>query len=231
MASIAEGGNPIGATRASVSTIIRPDDHGKRTVSKKPSYQPYSSIALDSPLQDQPSHLDRRRGPARKNERSFSSTLEVGGQFVCVHDDSVGELETGATANLVCFKWLGNHNSHLQKTGILQVRTYPTMARFRYGDGRNGEVRFAAEIKVGIAGRKGAFTAPMLEADIQALLRKGAHGALGGHLESARDVSAVRNHGVDIPHKVNETGRYVLSVVALGKGPPCVDRGPSWAAS
>ena len=52
-----------------------------------------------------------------------------------------------------------------------------------------GEVKFAAEIKVGLAGRRGAFAACVLESDIPASLRKGALWALGGEL-------AIRNHGV-----------------------------------
>ena len=46
----------------------------------------------------------------------------------------------------------------------------PTIARFKFGDGRVGEVRYAADIKVGIAERGGAFTAFVLVADIPALL-------------------------------------------------------------
>ena len=33
------------------------------------------------------------------------------------------------------------------------------------------------------------------------------------------------------PPKANEMGHYALSVVAFGKGPSCVERGPNFAAS
>ena len=40
----------------------------------------------------------------------------------------------------------------------------------------------------------------------------------------------IRGHGVDIPLKVNEIGRYVPRVVASGEWPSCADRGPKLAA-
>ena len=105
------------------------------------------------------------------------------------------------------------------------------MARFKFGDGRVGEVKFAADIEVGAPSSRGTFGAFLLEADNPALLRKGALEALGGQLDFARDVSAVRNHGVNFPLKVNEMGRRALSVVGFGTGPSCADRGPNLAES
>ena len=61
--------------------------------------------------------------------------------------------------------------------------------------------------------------------------RKGALEELGGHLDVARDALTIRGRGVDIPLKVNEMGRHVLSVVSLGEGPLRVDREPKLAAS
>ena len=81
-------------------------------------------------------------------------------------------LDTGATANLVCFKWLGNHNSFLRKIGHQNVMPYSTMARLKFGDGRVGELKHAADIKDGTAGRRAALAAFALEADIPAFLRK-----------------------------------------------------------
>ena len=98
--------------------------------------------------------------------------MELGGQFVCVRDDSVVVLATGATANLVRFKWLGNHNSYLRKMGFPKGAPYPAMARLKFGDGRVGDVQHAAHIKVGVAGRGGAFTAFVSKAEIPALLPK-----------------------------------------------------------
>ena len=60
---------------------------------------------------------------------------------------------------LVCFKWLENHNSHLRNMGIAKENAYSAMARFKFGRGRVGEVRYEADIKVGIAGLRGTFTA------------------------------------------------------------------------
>ena len=96
--------------------------------------------------------------------------MEIAGQFAVAPSDSVVVLDAGATANLVRFKWLGNRNSFLQEMGSPKLIPNPTMARFKVGDGSAGEVRHAADIKVGIAGRKGAFTAFLLEADVPALL-------------------------------------------------------------
>ena len=56
-------------------------------------------------------------------------------------------------------------------------------------------------------------------------------GALAPESDFAREALAIRNHGVDIPLKVGETGHYAPSVVAFGRGPPCVDRGPKLAES
>ena len=72
------------------------------------------------------------------------------------------------------------------------------MNRFKFGDVRAGEVRCAADIKVGIAGRRGAFTAFVLGAGIPALLRKGAPEALGDQLDFEQDILVIRSDGVDI---------------------------------
>ena len=105
------------------------------------------------------------------------------------------------------------------------------MARFQFGDGQVRKVRYVAGTEVGIAGRRSAFAALALVAATPALLRKGAIEALDGQSDLARDVSTIRNRGVDIHLERNEMGRSVLSVIAFGKGPSCVDRGPKSAAS
>ena len=84
---------------------------------------------------------------------------------------SVVVLDTGATANLVCRAWVANHNLSLGRLGMEKVHLYPSAARFKFGDGRIGEVQYAANISVGIAGRKGASTAFAMDAEIPALLR------------------------------------------------------------
>ena len=48
--------------------------------------------------------------PARSHGKSFSATLEFGGKFVAIQSERVVALDTGATANCVCNKWLRNRN-------------------------------------------------------------------------------------------------------------------------
>ena len=80
-------------------------------------------------------------------------------------------LETGAAANSVYFKWLENRNLLVGKQELPRISNHPGSARFEFGDGRFGEVRHAAEVTDGSAGRKGTLTALVLEADIIALLK------------------------------------------------------------
>ena len=86
-------------------------------------------------------------------------------------DDSAVVLDTGATANLVSVRRLTHSNSLLGEMGLPRVTTHPAMARFKFGEGRMGDVRSAAEITVGIAGANGNFTVFVLDADTPALLR------------------------------------------------------------
>ena len=77
---------------------------------KNPPRKPYSSIAKESPNEVGSPGKSAPLGPARSHEKSFPRTPELGGQFVVTQSDSVVVLNTGATANLVCCKWLGNRN-------------------------------------------------------------------------------------------------------------------------
>ena len=122
-----------------------------------------------------------------KREKSLPTTLEAFMQLICTKEDSVAILDTVATANLVCFRWLNRHNSMLGKMGLPRVSPYPAQARFKFGDGRMGVARFAVDITADRAGAKGDFTAFVLDADIPALLRRGASEALGGQLEFPGD--------------------------------------------
>ena len=79
-------------------------------------------------------------------------------------------LDTGATAILVRFRWLNRHNSTSGKVGLPRVSIYPAQARIKFGNGRTGDVRFAADMTAGIAGAKGNFTAFAPGADIPALV-------------------------------------------------------------
>ena len=96
----------------------------------------FSSIALDP---EPPACLDSvspETGTAGHCEQSFSTTLDTGCQLVCMQDDSVVILDTGATANLVCLRWLNHHNALLEQKGMSRVSPYPAQARFKFGDGR-----------------------------------------------------------------------------------------------
>ena len=108
--------------------------------------------------------------------------------------DSIAVSDTGAGPNLVCFSLLQPHNRILRREESPRVSTQLASARFRSGDGGLGEGRRAADTPVGIAGNKGEFAAFALEADIPALLRKGALEARGGRLDFSRDISTLRNH-------------------------------------
>ena len=136
MVLIAVYGNAMGATLATESILLRPSVYGKQTVQGgNHSYQrgpkdfsnpPYPPIATNS---------EGRGGRDKRRERSFLTTLEVGGQFVCARDDGLVALDAEATASLVCSKWLENHNSRAQRMGIPQLSTYPAAACFKLGDG------------------------------------------------------------------------------------------------
>ena len=106
--------------------------------------------------------------------QSFATTMDKGELFLVSQENSVALLDTGATANLAFSRWLARHNRILDRYGIERVFTCSSKATFRLGDRRLGEVRHEADIPVGGAGNKGAFTAFALDADISAVLRKGA---------------------------------------------------------
>ena len=199
-----------------------------------PNYAPrssFSSIAMD------PAPVTSDESPPvalpaeNRNEQSFSTSLDSGCQLVCMRNDSVVVLDTGATANLVCFRWLSHHNALLEQRGLPRVSTYPAQARFKFGDGRTGDVCFAADITVGIAGTKGTFTAFVLDADIPALLCKGALEALAGQLDFARNTLTLGTKGIEIPLKVNEMGHYILSVIDFPSGVHRADSVAQFSAS
>ena len=129
--------------------------------------------------------------------------------------DSVVALDTGATANLVCLRRLEPRNRHLGKNGRQNVSTYLSVARFRFGHRRLGVVRHAADIAVGIAGNNGEITACVLDADVPALLQKGAAEAPGGGAEFPRG-ALLRKQWVAIYRRENRIGRNILSVVDFG---------------
>ena len=139
-------------------------------------------------------------------------------------------LDTGDTANLVCFRRLEHHH-RLFEDGRQGVSTYPLAARIRFGDGRLGEVRHAADTPLGTAENRGKFSASVLDADFPALSRKGSMEALAGQLDFPRDAPALRKQGATIPLRVNRMGRYFLTVVDFSKDESREVRGPVVLAS
>ena len=144
-----------------------------REMAKKTPSRTYSPFAAEPPLHVQPYRPTGSEVSDRPYERSFPANLKMGTHFVCARDDCVVVLDTGATANSVCFRRLRNRNSCLRKIGPPKVASCTTMAELKFGDGRVGAVRRAADIKVGAAARRGTFTAFISEAAISAELRKG----------------------------------------------------------
>ena len=68
-------------------------------------------------------------------------------------------------------------NSVLKKFGVPPALPYPAEVRLDFGNGRRSEMRYDANIPVGIGGGRCKFTASLMDADIPACLRKGELGA------------------------------------------------------
>ena len=109
-------------------------------------------------------------------EHPFSATPDADCQFVFEETGSAAVLAARATASVLCSRRSGRHNRISAQNEFPQLSTYPGCARFKFGDGRRGEVRRDGDILAGIAGSREKFTASATEADISALLRKGASG-------------------------------------------------------
>lgn len=92
-------------------------------------------------------------------------------------------LDSGATANSARFKWLGSRASVLKEFGVPRAQAYPAGAKYKFGNGRLGEVRNATDIPVGIAGGRGKVTASLKDPGVLALLRKSALESLGAQLD------------------------------------------------
>ena len=84
--------------------------------------------------------------------QSFVATVDAGDASRVHQGDSVAAWNTGATADLVCFRWLARRSRILGRRGNPRATTYPSQARFRFGAARLGEVRHAADNPAGIAG-------------------------------------------------------------------------------
>ena len=119
---------------------------------------------------------------------------------------SVAALDSGATANLVCLKWVGRRKSILECLGVPRAEALPAYASFKLGDGRLGEVHCAAATPSVTVSSCGEFTSFAPESDRPASMRRGALGALGGRSDFARNVSASSEQWVYFPLKLNGMG-------------------------
>ena len=97
----------------------------------------------------------------------------MGARCLCSGAESLAVLDTGAAADLVRFRLLGRRNKFPERNRISRVTIYPACARFKFGLGRLGEVRYVADIPAGMACCRDKFGAFVLEADISASLRQG----------------------------------------------------------
>ena len=146
-----------------------------------------SSSATDPPVPAlKVERLERDEAPGA-SEQPFSTSMDMGHLFVAPSEDSAVVLDTGATADLVCFRWLDHHDRPLEQHGVRSGPAGPSNARFCFGDGRVGDVRYAADTPARVAGIQGKFSASCRGADIPALSPKGATKAPGGKLDSPRD--------------------------------------------
>ena len=159
----------------------------ERDKARRPAY---SSIAMDALAPAQKVEHQNSEGARSECEQSFSATVDVGGLFLVSQEDSVAMLDTAATANMACFRWLEHHNRLPEEHGFQKVSTFPSTARFRSWGGRLREVRRAADIPAGVVGNRGKFAAFVLDADVPAFLRK--LEKLGGRLDFPRDALALR---------------------------------------
>ena len=190
-----------------------------------------SSVALESQADGDHLHETNLSEQVPIQQNSFSTTFDLGGVFVAPKASSVVALDTGATANLVRRAWLANHNQFLERMGMEKAHLYPSAARFKFGDGRIGEVQYAANITIGIAGCKGTFTAFVMDAGIPALLRRGALEALGAQMDFAKDTLLLERRGICVPLGLHSMGHYIMGGAEFGRGGTKRTRGPQFSAS
>ena len=155
---------------------------------------------MESLVNAQAAGYPAKEGEESNCEHSFSTTLDLDGQCEFMGADSVVVLDTGAAASLARLRSLEHRNKILASTGT-------------------DDLKLAMVAKEGYPTpqKPGKFAAFALEADIPALLRKGALEALGGQVDFSRGLSPLRKQGVRTPLQLNHMGRYVLSAVALGR--------------
>ena len=150
-------------------------------------------------------------------EGSFSTPVEPFSGFCLRKEDSVAVPDTGAAANSACFTLLKRHKSVFERC-----------AKFKFGVGRMGGIRFAADVPAGIAVCPISLPFFLVDADMPALRRKGGVGVIGGKISLH-----LGRLGVEVLSNANMAGHYVLSAAALESrvGRPAVCGAPqsvSW---
>ena len=89
----------------------------------KASRPSYSSILIDALVSAKKvNHWERVESPGACGQ-SFSASTDLGNLFLVSAEDSVVALDTGATANLVCFSCLAHRKRILARRGIPRVAT------------------------------------------------------------------------------------------------------------
>ena len=88
-----------------------------------------------------------------------------------------------------------------------------------------------ADIPAGIIGGRGEVRAFLTEADIPALLRKGALEALGGKEESPRNAPTLGRLGAEAPVTVGGKSHYVLNAASFLRGRDLLGSCPTRSAA
>ena len=85
-----------------------PRDDGSPAIQerRKARWPPYSAISMKIPVSAQKAEHVGSEETRDECEHSFPTTSDSGGLCLASDEDSAEELDTGATADLVCFRWL-----------------------------------------------------------------------------------------------------------------------------
>ena len=129
---------------------------------------------MGSPVGAQDDRSSVRPDAQGRCAQSIATARNLGNRLLHMGEDSVVVSDIRAAANLERFRGLVNRNLLVEGRGSPRVSTFPGCARFKFGDGRLVDVRYAADISVGLADCNGAFAASALDAGGPTLLRKGA---------------------------------------------------------
>ena len=89
-------------------------------------------------------------------------------------------MDTGVTANVVCFAWIRIRIGLLEKSGNDAAAPHPASALCKFGDGEIEIVRRAAVFPIVLAREIGVSATFLAEQNIPALLSEGALESLRG---------------------------------------------------